>query len=100
MTEPYEGPDRRSKPTLGDHWHLDKKVPITLIFAMLTQFGMGLWAVADMRKDIEVLKMQTSEQRERDKTQDVRLTEVIGQLRSDLKEVSSKLDRLVERAQK
>ena len=38
-----------------ESWHLDKKVPLSLIFAMLIQAAMVIWAVADIKKDVEIL---------------------------------------------
>ena len=31
-----------------DNWHLDKKVPIALIFTMLVQFGAGIWFASQL----------------------------------------------------
>ena len=45
-----------NKPDKEDQWHLDKKVPLSLIFAMLVQAAMVIWAIADIKKDVEVLK--------------------------------------------
>ena len=60
MTQPYDGQDRRTPPPAKDPgWHLDKKVPLTLIFAMLMQAAMVIWAIADIKKDVEVLKSQS-----------------------------------------
>ena len=31
-----------------DNWHLDKKVPIALIFTMLVQFAAGIWFASQL----------------------------------------------------
>lgn len=89
-------------------WHLDRKVPISIIIVIILQCVAGLWAIADIKKDVELLKDARVEQRERDMRQDklgsdaldlVRKTsaESIELVRNDIKEVSRKLDRLFER---
>lgn len=84
----------------AEHWTLDKKVPISIIVALLTQASLGLWAVADIKKDVEILKTQIVVQRERDERQDRQSTDAVSLVRSDIKEVSSKLDRLIEKPHK
>ena len=86
------GIDRRSEAS----WHLDKKVPLSLIFAMLVQTGMVVWAVADIKKDVEVLKMQAIGQHERDERQDKSSAEAYTRLSVYLEKMDAKLDRLVE----
>ena len=79
-----------------ESWHLDKKVPLSLIFAMLVQTGMVVWAVADIKKDVEVLKMQAVGQHDRDERQDRAASDAYQLLRSQLEKMDGKLDRLVE----
>ena len=80
-----------------NRWHLDKKVPISLMLVLLMQGVAGVWAVADIKKDVELLKAAMIEQRYRDERQDKTTAEAVMQVRSDIKEVSQKLDRLIER---
>lgn len=77
-------------------WHLDRKVPLSLIFAMLVQAGMVIVAIADIKKDVEVLKSQSVSQRDRDERQDKATAEAFTLLRSALEKMDLKLDRLVE----
>lgn len=93
-TQPYQGEERRSRDE--GHWHLDKKVPLSLIFAMLVQAGMVIWAVADVKKDVEILKSGTIVQRDRDERQDRSATEWYQRLSYQLEKIDSKLDRLTE----
>lgn len=86
-----EGVERR------ESWHLDKKVPLSLIFAMLVQTGMVVWAVADIKKDVEVLKMQAISQHDRDERQDRAASDTYGRLSLYLEKIDAKLDRIVER---
>lgn len=40
----------------GEHWSLDKRVPIALILALLAQFAAAIWAVADIKADVGELQ--------------------------------------------
>ena len=82
---------------LDTQWHLDKKVPLSLIFAMLVQGAMVIWAVADVKKDVELLKAASTVQRERDAQQDRSQTDNSQVLRQQLDRIDAKLDRLIER---
>lgn len=80
-----------------ESWHLDKKVPLSLIFAMLIQAAMVIWAVADIKKDVEILKSRVATQQDRDDRQDKTLGEVVSRLQTQLERMDGKLDRLIER---
>ena len=79
---------------MEDQWHLDKKVPLSLIFAMLVQAGMVVWAIADIKKDVEILKVQTTTQHDRDERQDKSAAEAYQRLSYQLEKIDAKLDRL------
>jgi hypothetical protein len=78
-------------------WHLDKKVPISIILALFIQAGVGLLYIADIRKDVEILKVQSAHQITRDDRQDRTTSEMQVQVRSQLERVEAKLDRLIEK---
>ena len=78
-------------------WHLDKKVPLSLIFAMLVQAAMVIWAIADIKKDVDVLKAAMVQQIDRDNRQDRAGAEAVALVREDLHEVKSMLQNLLER---
>ena len=80
-----------------NQWHLDKKVPLSLIFAMLIQAAMVIWAVADIKKDVEVLKAAVAQQTERDNRQDRAAYEAVALVREDIKEVKALLQKILER---
>lgn len=84
-------------PTPDNQWHLDKKVPLSLIFAMLVQAAMVVWAIADIKKDVEVLKAEMALQVDRDNRQDRAGAEAVALVREDLHEVNSMLQKLLER---
>ncbi len=98
MTTPRPNPDRRAPPEQG--WHLDKKVPLSLILAMIVQVAMVIMAIADIKKDVEVLKAQVIVQGSRDTRQDSDMREAMTLLRSSFNELNNKLDRLIERSRK
>ncbi len=83
--------------TPDNQWHLDKKVPLSLIFAMLVQAAMVIWAIADIKKDVEVLKAAMVQQIDRDNRQDHAGAEAVALVREDLREVKSMLQKLLER---
>ena len=80
-----------------ESWHLDKKVPLSLIFAMLIQAAMVIWAVADIKKDVEILKSRVVTLQDRDDRQDKTLGEVVSRLQTQLERMDGKLDRLIEK---
>ena len=88
----YTGPEKRQ-----DSWHLDKKVPISIILLLFTQGVSGLWVIADIKKDVEILKVQSKTQNERDDRQDRAAQEAYQLLRGQLEKMDQKLDRLVEK---
>lgn len=84
-------------PNQENEWHLDKKVPLSLIFAMLVQAAMVVWAIADIKKDVEVLKAAMAQQVDRDNRQDRATYEAVALVREDIKEVKALLQKLLER---
>jgi len=85
-----------SAPT-KESWHLDKKVPLSLIFAMLIQAAMVIWAIADIKKDVEILKSRVATQQDRDDRQDKIMSDAVQQFVSRLERIDSKFDRLIEK---
>lgn len=98
LKQKYEGEDRREQTDSG--WHLDKKVPLSLIFAMLVQVVVVVWSIAEIKRDVEVLKVQVLTQAQRDTRQDADMQSAMTLLRLSLKDLSDKLDRLIERDRK
>ena len=98
MTAKIDHADRRAPVEQG--WHLDKKVPLSLIFAMLVQAGMVIVAISEIKKDVEVLKSQANAQTQRDNRQDSDMREAMNLLRDSLNVMNIKLDRLIERGHK
>ncbi len=36
------------------NWHLDKRVPVALILALLAQFGTGAWFMSSLASDVAI----------------------------------------------
>ena len=94
-TAKYEGDDRRTPEPQG--WHLDKKVPITLIFVLLMQGVAGILAVTEIKKDVELLKADNVSLHAAHTRQIQDAKEDRGVIRETLQEITRKVDRLIER---
>jgi hypothetical protein len=81
-------------------WHLDRRVPITLILTIVIQTFSFVWFIGKMDSRIEHLETGSVVQKERDNGQDTTAKEALANLRADIKEIDRKLDRLIERGQK
>jgi hypothetical protein len=88
----------------GVDWHLNKGVTVSLISTLIVVLmalggGLvsGLWMFADVRKDVEVLKMGQQVAQDRDGRQDRMIGEAITLLRADIQELKRTVERLVER---
>lgn len=87
-------------PTSRDGWHLDKKVPISIIVALFAQFFGGILFVARLDTRITTLEGSTAQQavyqRDRDDRQDKARTEALELIRHQLEVMDAKIDRLIE----
>lgn len=78
-------------------WHLDRRLQITHILSTLA-LGIGaVLYVGDIRKDVEVLKVQTAAQIARDAGQDKTNEQERNESQARLDRIDAKLDRLLER---
>lgn len=84
-------------PVIEPGWHLDKKVPLSLIFAMVVQVIVVVWAIADVKKDVEVLKAALVIQYDRDSRQDTVNVASLNLVREDIREVKLMISRLIDR---
>lgn len=88
---------RYLEPPPDSGWHLDKKVPLSLIFAMVVQAGMVIWAIADIKKDVELNKQAIESLQSAAKElaeQDQRNLLII---QGHYARLEAKIDRLIER---
>ena len=80
-----------------EHWHLDKKVPIGIIVAMLAQFAGGLWFVSKLDARVYSLETAAVMQRETDQRQDDSARSTRAEVLRQLERIDEKLDRLIEK---
>ena len=83
-----------------DAWHLDKKVPLSLIFTILIQAAMVIWAIADIKKDVELLKQDAAALHVRDNQNLDALNMAMKSVNDTFARLDAKLDRLIERGMK
>lgn len=79
----------------NEAWHLDRRVPITLIITLLLQAGAGLWFAAKMDSRLVALEEARLEQRGRDDRQDRAVSETATLIRGDLSYIRQQLDQLI-----
>lgn len=84
-----------------NNWHLDKRVQVSHLLATAIAAISVVLYLTQIRQDIEVIKAQISAtervQRERDERQDKASAESLQLIREQLREMNSKLDRLIEK---
>lgn len=89
------------QPHHGESWHLDKRVPISLIVALSVQLFGGAYYIGQlesrMDKRVSVLEAQLVAQHERDVRQDENVTATLSALQQRFDRLDGKLDRLIEK---
>lgn len=88
---------------MGDdagRWHLDKRVPISIIAALFVQFLGGVWFVSKLESRIMALEMSQAEQRERDDRQDRAASEAITVIRAQLDRIDANIIQLIREGRK
>ena len=83
--------------TPDNQWHLDKKVPLTLIIVIAGQIALGIVWAADMRKDIELLKASDKAVHEQMQFITKVSDSSIKLIQEQLTRIDMKMDRLIER---
>jgi hypothetical protein len=91
---PREAEDHRRD---SNNWHLDKKVPVSLIIAMIAQIVAVVWAIADIKKDTELNKQAIEQLREADKFLMSETQRNLQIIQGHYARLEAKLDRLIER---
>lgn len=89
MTEDEHRTNRRT----DDQWHLDKRVPITMILAIVAQTGAALWwASSTNQRVVELEKYVLNRANMPDRL--TRLEVIVEQLPKTLERIEVKLDRI------
>lgn len=84
-------------PEKNEHWHLDKKVPISLIIVILAQFAMFLmFAGRTMQRADEQERRITSIEAQNTPGRLGIVESRVTDFRETLAQINSKLDRLIE----
>jgi hypothetical protein len=94
MATRYEDENHRRD---SNNWHLDKKVPVSLIIAMIAQIVAVVWAIADIKKDTELNKQAIEQLREADKFLMSETQRNLQIIQGHYARLEAKLDRLIER---
>lgn len=83
-------------------WHLDRRIPITLVIALVMQSGGFIWYAAQISGQVDqnarAIMLLQEELSARDKLADrtTRLEALMEGLQSGVRRIEDKLDRLVE----
>lgn len=96
LTSDWDGHNRREAEPLG--WHLKKEVNLSIIMTMITLTLAGFLGFADLKRDVELLKAGALVLHDRDTKQETDIKEALSQVREQYKELSNKLDRVIERS--
>ncbi|HOX89922.1 MAG TPA: hypothetical protein PLN55_09950 [Burkholderiaceae bacterium] len=81
-------------------WHLDKKVPVAFIVVLLGYGIAGMWFIADIKKDVELLKAQAPAQVQRDDRQDKAVSESVAVIRAQLDRIDANILQLIREGSK
>ena len=79
-----------------NRWHLDKKVPISIIVVLFVQFFSGVWYMGTLASRISQVEHDQVAQKERDAMQDKYASESAASIHEDIRELDRKLDRIIE----
>ena len=82
-----EGEITLARDPAGDDWHLDKRIPVALIMALLIQAGAGLWWAASINARVDVLEraLITGAQ---DHESIIRMEATLGTIRDQLSDIN------------
>lgn len=85
-----------------NHWHLDKRVPISILGVLIVQMCSGLWFISKLDARIAALEnisvIQLSAQHEKDQKQDEQVKDSVEKLAKQLEHIDDKLDRIIEKS--
>ena len=84
---------RRTYDPAGDGWHLDRRIPLALIFAVLVQFGIFVAAWTRLQGDVTYVHNSVTQIKQESREVNARL-ENLGQLRTEVKYLAQSMQRL------
>lgn len=77
-------------------WHLDRRLQITHLVSTVVLGVSAILYVAEIRKDVEVLKAKEAAQHQRDYSQDRQADQARAETLARMERIDNKLDRLIE----
>lgn len=95
MADDYTGPERRTPISHG--WHLDRKVPISLIITVVALFVSGVSAYGDLKREIALMQANISVLYKSDDKQAESVKDAFSQFQAQLNRIDANLYRLIER---
>lgn len=78
-------------------WRFEKRVTLGDVLSALAMLMLGLVAYYDLRERVSVVELQQHVQEQRDAAQDVQATRFAGEIREDLRDIKSSVERIAER---
>lgn len=96
MTQNVYAEDRRAPQEIG--WHLDKKVPISIILTMVGLAISGFMGFSDLKKDVELLKANAVTLQRADDRLANDLKDSMSLIRTEITSLNAKMDRLIEKS--
>lgn len=99
MTD-YSDPAHNRRAPTEHGWHLDRKVPISLIVTIICLFLAGMSAYGDLKKEIALMQSDIGTLQKADDRQADALKEALSALQSQLNRIDANLYRLIERSPK
>lgn len=94
-TDDYEGKDRRK----SEHWHLDKRVPISIIVAIIAQTAGIIYGAALLRSDVDESKRRITALEHKDEKNGalgervVRVETLMEGVKGAVERIEQKIDR-------
>ncbi len=92
MDDEYDGADRRREP---EGWHLDKRIPIATLVAILTLALGGILHITQIRTDLEILRQQQAALSQRVERSEIANREYLQKIDRSLERLNDKLDRVI-----
>jgi hypothetical protein len=90
----YTGEERRQP----EGWHFDKRIPIATLLTLILLAAGGIWHIAEIRKDVDVLRESQRALADRVSRQDADNIRAFDRFYGELRQMNEKLDRLIERS--
>ena len=88
----YDGADRRREP---GGWHLDKRIPIATLVAILTLAVGGILHITQIRTDLEILRQQQAALSQRVERSEIANREYLQKIDRSLERLNDKLDQAI-----